>query len=116
MGNKGWFKPGQFTKEERIILAKKAGEAAAASHRRRKLLRDIVQSIFTDDIKQINIIELIREKGFTEELTAEEILTLKLFQRALSKHKNTIYAFKVIRFLAGQSDKRMKINKRVMWF
>ncbi len=105
-----------YTKEELAEIVKKAGQGAAASHRRRKMLRGIVQSIFTEDIKQTNIIEQIKEAGFCEELTAEEILTLKLFQRALSNHPKRMYAFKVIRFLAGQSDKRMKINKRVMWF
>lgn len=116
MENKGRFKPGYFTKEELVKNAKKGTALGNAVLKRKKILRDIAQTVFTDHIEQRNILELIKEAGFDITLTMEEALVFKLFQRALSDDKRRNPSFKMIRFLAGESEqKTMRITNRIKW-
>ncbi|NMC57567.1 MAG: hypothetical protein GYA50_10130 [Eubacteriaceae bacterium] len=103
-------------KEKLAEIVKKGAEASVIVRKHKKAIREIAHTLFNENISQRNILEQIKDAGYEGEFSYEEILVLKLFQRALSNHPKWIDSFRVVRFLAGESDaKRMKIRKRIKW-
>lgn len=116
MGNSYKTTFDKYPKDKLIEITKRAGAASVIARKHKKAMRDIAHILFTENISHRNIIEQIKEAGYEGEFSYEEILAFKLLQRALSKHKNTIDAFKVIRFLSGESNyKTVQIKNRIRW-
>lgn len=83
------LKPGDLTPSQRRANASKAGKASGEARRRKKLLRECLEELLENDIKD--------KHGNT--MTGAEAMAAKVFQQAL---KGDLKAFEIVRDTAGQ--------------